>query len=436
MANNRNGAQKSASSEALFKEALEIIPGGVNSPVRACRAVEAIPRFVSRGLGARIFDVEGREYFDLVCSWGPLIFGHGAPSVKKAVLEALEKGATFGAPTEGETALARLIRKHLPSMEMIRLVSSGTEAAMSAIRLARGFTGRDKLVKFAGCYHGHADSLLVAAGSGLATFSTPSSQGVPKALAELTITCPYNDPDSLSELFRLAGSDIACVIVEPIAGNMGLVLPKPGFLEAIEGLCAQYGALFICDEVITGFRAGLSGAQGLYGLKPDLTVLGKIIGGGLPLAAFGGRREVMERLSPLGGVYQAGTLSGNPLAVAAGIAALVRLEAETGLYGRLDFMAKRWAEGLRSLAKAKGIEATVNQLGSMSTLFFAPGPVTDFASASKSDAKLYGAWFRAMLEKGVWLPPSQFETTFISAGFVFDEIDELLARAEDSIKTL
>lgn len=436
MADNQNSAGAGAKSEALFQEALEIIPGGVNSPVRACRAVEATPRFVSGGRGARIFDVDGREYLDLVCSWGPLIFGHGEPSIKKAVSEALARGATFGAPTESETRLAKLIRSHLPSMEMVRLVSSGTEAAMSAIRLARGFTGRDKLVKFTGCYHGHADSLLVAAGSGLATFSIPSSQGVPKALAELTITCPYNDPDSLAELFRLAGDEIACVITEPVAGNMGLVLPEPGFLEAIKELCQKHGALFICDEVITGFRLGLSGAQGLYGLKPDLTVLGKIIGGGLPLAAFGGRRDVMERLAPLGGVYQAGTLSGNPLAVAAGITALERLEAETGFYGRLDHMTTRWADGLRSLTKAKGLPATVNQLGSMSTLFFTPGPVKDFASASKSDVKLYGAWFRAMLDQGVWLPPSQFEITFISAGLVFDEIDDLLAKAEAALKTL
>jgi glutamate-1-semialdehyde 2,1-aminomutase len=436
MPDNTVGAQPGATSEALFQEAQQIIPGGVNSPVRACRAVGAAPRFASSGRGARIRDVDGREYIDLVCSWGPLIFGHGDPSIKKAVSEALERGATFGAPTAAETRLATLIRSHLPSMEMVRLVSSGTEAAMSAIRLARGFTGRDKIVKFAGCYHGHADSLLVAAGSGLATFGLPSSLGVPKALAELTMTCPYNDPKSLAELFSLAGGEIACVIVEPLAGNMGLVLPEPGFLEAIDELCRQHGALLIFDEVISGFRAGLNGAQGLFGLKPDLTVLGKIIGGGLPLAAFGGRREVMELLAPLGGVYQAGTLSGNPLATAAGIAALERLSSEVGIYGRLERMSRQWAEGLRELTKAKGLPATVNQLGSMSTLFFAPGPVRDYDSALKSDTKLYGAWFRAMLEQGVWLPPSQFETCFISAGLVFDEIDEMLARAETALKAI
>jgi glutamate-1-semialdehyde 2,1-aminomutase len=436
MPHDNQGAGAGASSEDLFREALEIIPGGVNSPVRACQAVGATPRFVAEGRGARIRDVDGREYIDLVCSWGPLIFGHGEPSIKKAVIEALERGATFGAPTAAETRLCQLIRSNLPSMEMIRLVSSGTEAAMSAIRLARGFTGRDKLVKFEGCYHGHADSLLVAAGSGLATQGLPSSQGVPKALAELTIVGPYNDPERLHQIFRLAGDEIAAVIVEPVGGNMGLVLPEPGFLSAVRELCDRHGALFICDEVITGFRVGLGGAQGAFGLRPDLTVLGKIIGGGLPLAAFGGRRDVMSRLAPLGGVYQAGTLSGNPLAVAAGVAALERLQTETGLYGRLDLMARRWAEGLRELAGAKGLPATVNQLASMSTLFFAPGPVRDLASAKASDVKLYGAWYRAMLERGVWLPPSQFETTFISAGLVFDEIDDLLERAESALKSL
>jgi glutamate-1-semialdehyde 2,1-aminomutase len=351
------------------------------------------------------------------------------------VTETVKNGATFGAPTAAETRLASLINQNVPSMEMIRLVSSGTEAAMSAIRLARGATGRDKIIKFQGCYHGHADSLLVAAGSGLATFSLPGSLGVPKALAELTITCPYNDLDSLTELFNLAGEEIAAVIVEPVAGNMGLVLPKPGFLEGLSQLCQKYGTLFICDEVITGFRLGLGGAQALYNLKPDLTVLGKIIGGGLPLAAFGGRRDLMELLAPLGGVYQAGTLSGNPLAVAAGIAAIERLQSEE-LYGRINYMSERWAKGLRELAEKKSLPVTVNQLGSMSTLFFTEGPVVDLTSAQKSDLKLYAAWFRSMLEQGVWLPPSQFETVFISGGILFSEIDDLLDAAEKSLKNL
>jgi glutamate-1-semialdehyde 2,1-aminomutase len=426
----------SRSSEELFKQASELIPGGVNSPVRACRSVGTTPRFVKKGLGARIYDEDGTEYFDLVGSWGPLIFGHRPPSVVNAVLRTLEKGSTFGAPTAAETQLARLIHRHLPSVEMVRLVSSGTEAAMSAVRLARGATNRDRLVKFDGCYHGHADSLLVAAGSGLATQGLPWSLGVPESLAALTISCPYNDPESLGEVFRRLGPQIAAVIIEPVAGNMGLVLPKPGFLETVAQLCRQHGALLIFDEVITGFRLGLGGAQGLYGIKPDLTVLGKIIGGGLPLAAFGGRRDLMELLAPLGGVYQAGTLSGNPLAVAAGIATLERLEAEKGLYGRLDYMNRRWTDGLLELTRAKGLPACTNRLGSMSTLFFTPGPVDDFKSANQSDTARYGAWFRAMLQEGVWLPPSQFETQFISAGFLFDEIDLLLEKAEKALSGL
>ncbi|MDR1310142.1 MAG: glutamate-1-semialdehyde 2,1-aminomutase [Deltaproteobacteria bacterium] len=419
----------------LFEEAKKFIPGGVNSPVRACGAVGTDPRFAKRGQGARIYDEDGREYLDLVGSWGPLIFGHCPPSVVKAVTAAAANGSSFGAPTEAETTLARLIGQCVPSMEMVRLVSSGTEAAMSAIRLARGATGRDKILKFQGCYHGHADSLLVAAGSGLATMSLPGSLGVPRALAELTITCPYNDLPALQELFRLAGDEIACAIVEPVAGNMGLVTPKPGFLEGLAGLCREHGALLVLDEVISGFRVGLGGAQGLYGLKPDLSILGKIIGGGLPLAAFGGRRDLMGLLAPLGGVYQAGTLSGNPLAVAAGIAAIERLMAEAP-YGRLEHMGSRLAAGLRDLAREKGLPATVNQLGSMATLFFTEGPVEDLASAQKSDLALYGAWFRSMRDKGVWLPPSQFETMFISCGILFSEIDDILELAGKALASL
>ncbi|MDR2386379.1 MAG: glutamate-1-semialdehyde 2,1-aminomutase [Deltaproteobacteria bacterium] len=424
-----------AKSAVLFEEAQKYIPGGVNSPVRACQAVGASPRFVKKGQGARLYDEDGREYLDLVGSWGPLIFGHCPPSVIKAITEAAKNGTTFGAPTEAETRLAALISENVPSMEMVRLVSSGTEAAMSAIRLARGATSRDKIVKFEGCYHGHADSLLVAAGSGVVTQSIPGSLGVPKALAELTITCPYNDLEALEQRFKLAGPEIAAVIVEPVAGNMGLVLPKDGFLQGLAELCQKYGALFICDEVITGFRLGLGGAQELYQIKPDLTVLGKIIGGGLPLAAFGGKKAYMELLAPLGGVYQAGTLSGNPLAVAAGIAAIERLQSEEP-YGRINHMSARWAEGLRTLAKDKGLPVTVNQLGSMSTIFFTPDPVYDLATAKKSDLKLYSAWFRAMLELGVWLPPSQFESLFISAGILFSEVDDLLEAAEKALESL
>jgi glutamate-1-semialdehyde 2,1-aminomutase len=422
-------------SEFLFKEAQNYIPGGVNSPVRACQAVGTTPRFVKRGQGARIYDEDGREYLDLVGSWGPLIFGHCPPSVVKAVTEAAQNGSTFGAPTAAETKLASLINSYIPSMEMVRLVSSGTEAAMSAIRLARGATGRDKILKFQGCYHGHADSLLVAAGSGLATFSLPGSLGVPKALAELTITCPYNDLESLTELFELVGEEIAAVIVEPVAGNMGLVLPKVGFLEGLAALCQKYGSLFICDEVITGFRLGLGGVQAVYGLKPDLTILGKIIGGGLPLAAFGGRRELMELLAPLGGVYQAGTLSGNPLAVAAGISTIERLVSEKP-WGRINHISQLWAQGLKDLGKKKGLPITINQFGSMSTLFFTEGPVDDLTTAKKSDLNLYAAWYRSMLEKGVWLPPSQFETIFISGGILFSEIDDLLEAAEKTFNQI
>jgi glutamate-1-semialdehyde 2,1-aminomutase len=394
------------------------------------------PRFVKRGRGARIYDVDGREYLDLVSSWGPLIFGHASPNILHDIEEALKLGTTFGAPTEGELILAKLICEYVPSIEMLRLVSSGTEAAMSAIRLARGFTGRDKLVKFIGCYHGHADSLLVEAGSGLATFGIPGSKGVPEALARLTISAPYNDPDRLQDIFKEVGEEIAAIIVEPVCGNMGVVPPAPGFLETLRETSNKYGALLIFDEVITGFRLGLSGAQGLYKITPDLTVLGKIVGGGLPLAAFGGRRDIMEKLSPLGDVYQAGTLSGNPIAVAAGISALRRLKSEYGAIGRVNYMGKRLAEGLLNLSKKKGIDSTVNYVGSMSTLFFTKDPVFDYQSAKKSDTERYAKYYRGMLERGVWLPPSQFEAVFTSTGFIFEEIDWILEKAEEVFSSL
>jgi glutamate-1-semialdehyde 2,1-aminomutase len=425
-----------ASSEKLFRESEKLIPGGVNSPVRACRAVGGTPRFVAKGRGPLIFDVEGREYLDFVSSWGPLVFGHAPPDIVDEVAEALLLGTSFGAPTKGELALAGLIGECVPSIEMLRLVSSGTEAAMSAIRLARGFTGRDRILKFEGCYHGHADSLLVKAGSGVATFGIPGSKGVPEALARLTATAPYNDPERAEALFSEIGGELACVIVEPVAGNMGVVPPAPGFLEKLRELATKHGSLLILDEVITGFRLGLSGAQGLYGVTPDLTILGKIVGGGLPLAAFGGRRDVMEHLAPLGEVYQAGTLSGNPLAVAAGIAALRRLKAEPGDYARLDALGKLWSEGLLSLAKAKGLPVSANRVGSMSTLFFTEGPVTDWASASKSDTALYAKYFRGMLERGVWLPPSQYEANFTSTAFDTEDIDQALGKAEKALAAL
>ena len=423
-------------SEKLFADSQKLIPGGVNSPVRACLSVGHEPVFVDHGRGARIYDVDGNEYLDFVSSWGPLICGHAAPWVAEAVEKALKKGTSFGAPTEGELRLAEAISRHYPSMEMVRLVNSGTEATMTAIRLARGFTGRDKIVKFQGCYHGHADSLLVAAGSGLATLGIPGCPGVPAALAELTLTSPYNDVKALEEIFTKHGSDIAAVIVEPVAGNMGVVLPEPEFLPAIERITRQYGSLFICDEVITGFRLHLGGAQGHFGFKPDLTTLGKIIGGGLPLAAFGGRRDIMEKLAPVGGVYQAGTLSGNPLAVAAGLAALEYLEAETSVYGRIRQSGRRWAEGLLALARENGFKVWGNHIGSMSTLFFTEGPVRDYESAMKSDTGLYGAFWRGMLERGVWLAPSQFEASFTSAGMIPDDIEMALDAASETFKAM
>lgn len=422
-------------SKKLFAEAAEIIPGGVNSPVRAARSVGGDPVFVDHGRGARIFDVDGKSYLDFVSSWGPLICGHATPWMVKAVEEAVRKGSSFGAPTEAETRLARLIRRHYPSMEMVRLVNSGTEAGMSAIRLARGFTGRDKIVKFQGCYHGHADSLLVAAGSGVATLGIPGCPGIPAALAELTLTVPYNNVEALSETFKKHGDSIAAVIVEPVAGNMGVVPPEPDFLPSIARLTKEHGALFICDEVITGFRLGLGGASARFDLKPDLTMLGKIIGGGLPLAAFGGRREVMEKLAPVGGVYQAGTLSGNPLAVAAGIAAVEYL-AESTVYGRLRQLSQKWADGLLALARENGLAVWGNRVESMSTMFFTEGPVSDYDSAMKSDTALYGAFWRGMLKRGVWLAPSQFEACFTSAGMIPDDIEVALEAAAATFKDL
>jgi glutamate-1-semialdehyde 2,1-aminomutase len=423
-------------SKKLYEEAVQVIPGGVNSPVRACRSVGSDPIFVERGRGARIFDADGRSYLDFVSSWGPLICGHAAPWVVKAAALALEKGSSFGAPTEAEVRLAQRLIAHYPATDMVRLVNSGTEAVMSAIRLARGFTGRDRLVKFQGCYHGHADSLLAAAGSGLATLGIPGCPGVPPALAELTLTVPYNDGPALAEIMTKFGDSVAAVIVEPVAGNMGVVPPEPDFLPAVADLARRHGALFICDEVITGFRLGLGGAQALYGLKPDLTIWGKIIGGGLPLAAFGGRREIMERLAPSGDIYQAGTLSGNPLAVAAGLASIDYLEANLSVYARLAQAGQTWADGLVSLARARGLTVCANRAGSMSTLFFTSGPVKDYASALTSDTGLYGAFWRGMLKRGVWLPPSQFEATFISSGMTPDDVDTALDAAAETFLEL
>jgi glutamate-1-semialdehyde 2,1-aminomutase len=368
---------------------------------------------VAHAEGAHLTDVDGRRYIDFLGSWGPLILGHAAPSVVEAVSETVRRGTSYGAPTGGEVEMAELIARAMPSVEMVRLVSSGTEAAMSAIRLARGATGRDVIVKFDGCYHGHADSLLVKAGSGGATFGVPDSLGVPPALAALTLTAPFNDLAAVKALFAARGGDIAAVIVEPVAGNMGVVPPAPGFLAGLRELCTAHGALLVLDEVITGFRVAPGGAQALYGVRADLTCLGKIIGGGLPVGAYGGRRDLMERVAPLGGVYQAGTLSGNPLAVSAGLATL-RALADPAVYARLEALGGALEQGIREAAAAASVPVTVNRVGSMLTAFFTEGPVTDYASAKRSDTGRYARYFHAMLERGVFLAPSQFEAAFVS----------------------
>ena len=400
-------------SKSLFEAACRLIPGGVNSPVRAFRGVGGEPFFVARGEGARIWDVEGRSYLDFLGSWGPLILGHAAPTVVAAVTEAAARGTSYGAPTALEVEMAEAITAAYPSIELVRLVSSGTEAALSAIRVARGATGRELLLKFDGCYHGHSDSLLVKAGSGGATFSIPDSAGVPAPLAQLTLTAAFNDLDGVRAIFRERGRKIAAVIVEPVAGNMGVVPPRPGFLEGLRELTKAHDAVLIFDEVITGFRVAYGGAQELYGVQPDLTCLGKIIGGGLPVGAYGGSRSLMNHVAPLGAVYQAGTLSGNPLAVAAGLATLARLR-DREVYRRLEALGSELERGLRDAAAKANVPLTVNRVGSMLTAFFCDGAVTDYASAKRADTKRYARYFHAMLERGVFLAPSQFEAAFVS----------------------
>ncbi len=413
----------SQDSESLFGAAQRVIPGGVNSPVRAFRGVGGTPFFVARAQGARLVDVDGRSYLDFLGSWGPLILGHAAPAVVEAVTEAAQRGTSYGAPTAGEVEMAEVISAVVPSMEMVRLVSSGTEAAMSAIRLARGATGRDVIIKFDGCYHGHADSLLVKAGSGGATFGVPDSLGVPAALAALTLTAPFNDLEAVRRLFSAGGGEIAAVIVEPVAGNMGVVPPAAGFLAGLRKLCTAHGALLIFDEVITGFRVARGGAQARYGIRPDLTCLGKIIGGGLPVGAYGGPRELMERVAPLGGVYQAGTLSGNPLAVAAGLATIHAL-GDPAVYDRLERLGRLLERGIAEAAAGAGVPLTVNRVGSMLTAFFTDGPVTDYASAKRADTARYARFFHAMLEQGVFLAASQFEAAFVSLAHTERDLEE------------
>jgi len=395
-------------SEELFRRAQELIPGGVNSPVRAFRAVGGNPPFIARGEGSHIFDADGNEYIDYVGSWGPLLLGHRHPEILAALEQALASGTSFGAPTEQEVELAAAICEAVPSIEMVRLVNSGTEATMSAIRVARGFTGRDLIVKFEGCYHGHVDSLLVKAGSGLATLGIADTQGVPQAFADTTLALPFNSVDALEQAFRNFGDRIAAVIVEPVVGNMGCVPPLPGYLGAMREITARHGALLIFDEVMTGFRVAFGGAQGRCGIRPDLTTLGKVIGGGLPVGAYGGRRDIMSKVAPSGPIYQAGTLSGNPLAVAAGLAMLRYLKSHPDAYGQLESRASE-------LCASAPAGVTVNRVGSMFTFFFTDGPVTDWESAKRCDTARFGRFFRAMLEQGIYLAPSQFEAAFVSA---------------------
>ncbi len=415
-------------SERLFAQAQQYIPGGVNSPVRSFRAVEGTPPFIARGQGSRVWDVDGNEYIDFLGSWGPLALGHAHPSVVNAVKEAAEGGTSFGAPVEKEVELARMICEALPSVESVRLVNSGTEACMSALRLARAFTGRNKIVKFSGCYHGHADGLLVRAGSGALTHGVPTSAGVPPSYAEETLLADFNDAGSVGRLFEAYPEDIAGVIVEPVAGNMGVVLPGEGFLAELRRLTADQGAMLIFDEVITGFRLAYGGAQTIFGVTPDITTLGKIIGGGLPVGAYGGRRDIMETVAPLGPMYQAGTLSGNPLAVSAGVVTLTELQ-RSGTYEQLEAMAARLEDGLTRVFGAAEVPATVNRIGSMLTGFFNPGPVNTLAQVEQSDTASYGRYFHGMLERGVYLAPSQFEAGFVSLAHTEDDIDRAIETA-------
>ncbi len=422
-------------SEELFERARKVVPGGVNSPVRAFGAVGGTPVFIASGKGARVRDADGRELIDFVASWGPLILGHAPAVVERAVAEALRAGTSFGAPTAAEVDLADDVRSFVPSMEMVRLVSSGTEACMSAVRLARAFTGRDRILKFAGCYHGHSDTFLVKAGSGALTLGVPSSPGVPGAVAALTLNARYNDVEDARGLFAKHRGEVAAVIVEPVAGNMGVVPPRAGFLGGLRKLCDENGTVLIFDEVITGFRVAPGGAQALYGIRPDLTILGKILGGGLPLAAFGGRGAIMERLAPSGPVYQAGTLSGNPLATAAGRAMLAALK-DGAVHRRLEERSARFEEGLRRAIEAARVEACVNRVGSMLTLFFTRGPVTDLDSLSGVKTDRYARFFHALLDRGVYFPPAQYEAFFISDAHTDRDLDQALAAIREVLGSI
>ncbi|MCG5055147.1 MAG: glutamate-1-semialdehyde 2,1-aminomutase [Myxococcales bacterium] len=419
---------------ALFETAQQLFPGGVNSPVRAFKAVGGTPIFLARAQGAYVWDADGNRYLDFLSSWGPTILGHADPDVHAALVEAAASGTTFGASTEREIWLGEAIRQAFPSMERMRFVSSGTEATMSALRLARGFTGRSKIIKTEGAYHGHADMLLVSAGSGAATLGIPGSEGVTAAAVADSLLCPFNDVAALEALFKANPGQVAALILEPIPGNMGLVHPRPGYLEQARKLCDEHGALLIFDEVITGFRAGPGGAQGRFGVRPDLTCLGKIVGGGLPMGAYGGRTDIMGKIAPEGPVYQAGTLSGNPLAMAAGLAALKKLT--PALYERLEVLGARLEAGLNAAIEATGVAARVQRLGSAWTVFFTRTEVVDFATAKKADAAKFGRFFHGMLDRGVYLPPAQLEAGFICGAHTADEIDTCIAAAQETFATL
>lgn len=421
-------------SHRLFAKAKKLLPGGVNSPVRAYQAVAMNPPFIKKGQGSKIYDVDGNEYIDYVASWGPLILGHNHPSVIAALTTCLhEVGTSFGAPTELENMMAELIIAALPSIEMIRMVNSGTEATMSAIRLARGYTGKNKIVKFEGCYHGHADHLLIKAGSGALTLGVPTSPGVPSNIAGNTIIAPYNDLEHLEEIFKAAGDDIAAVIVEPVAGNMGCVPPNPGFLEGLRKLTWQYASLLIFDEVMTGFRVSFGGAQQIYGINPDITCLGKIIGGGLPVGAYGGKRELMELIAPQGPIYQAGTLSGNPLAMSAGIATLKCLH-DDNIYEDLANKAKLLEEGLQEMAAQADLKLAFNRVGSMFSVFFTDKPVYDYQTATSSNVKAFATYFKHMLQQGIYLAPSQYEAGFMSCAHNMEDLEKTIAASKTAFQ--
>ncbi|MFQ5586451.1 MAG: glutamate-1-semialdehyde 2,1-aminomutase [Thermodesulfobacteriota bacterium] len=422
-------------SKEIMERATAVIPGGVNSPVRAFGAVGGTPPFIKMAKGAKVYDLDGNAYIDYVGSWGPMILGHAHPTVSGALRRAINRGTSYGAPTAAEVELANLIIDAFPTMDMVRLVSSGTEATMSAIRLARGFTGRDGIIKFEGCYHGHSDSLLVKAGSGAATFGVPSSPGVPKGLARSTFNAVYNDLDSVEAIFKKNRKGIACVIIEGVPGNMGVVLPREGFLAGLRKLCTRNGALLIVDEVMSGFRLCYGGAQRVFDVRPDITCLGKVIGGGMPIGAFGGRRKVMKKLAPAGSVYQAGTLSGNPIAVAAGITTL-KLLRKRGVYKQLIKKAEALCNGLEEITRRKSFPVQIARAGSMFTLFFNEEPVTNYTVAAKSDLKRFSKYFGRMLERGVYLPPSQFEAAFVSTAHADRDIDRTLEAAKKALNRL